>query len=336
MAPEELNLMEHIQEHTVTAPLSCPADQILVSVIIPAYNAAGTIARALDSVRAQAGVGAEVVVINDASSDRTTDVVRAAIAPGENIRLLELAKNSGASAARNAGIRVARGRYLAFLDADDIWLPDKLRRQVAAIGADPAITLVSCNSQMTSAAGLPLKEGHVNRPPVQGADAWKTLLVYNFVPTPTVLTHTALVRELGGFDESLAVGEDLDLWIKLAVRGKVAVLPEILINYYDLNNSLMKRHGGQAGTIVVPMLERHIREQAAKLSRAEIRYMRGNRSFRMACDLFFSGSYLASTGLFWQAARCGTRPLKSLSYLPRALLMETAAQARRTLRRPGR
>jgi glycosyltransferase involved in cell wall biosynthesis len=328
--------MEHNQAHANGSALRCPADQILVSVIIPAYNAAATIGRALASVRAQAGVGAEIIVINDASSDQTSDVVRADIAPGENIQLLELAANSGASAARNAGIRIARGRYLAFLDADDVWLPEKLRRQVAAIAADPAITLVSCNSQMTSAAGVPLKEGHVNRPPVQGDQAWKTLLVYNFVPTPTVLTHTALVRELGGFDESLAVGEDLDLWIKLAIRGKVAVLPQILINYYNLNNSLMKRHERQAGAIVVPMLERHIHEQSSKLTRSEIRHMRGDRSFRMACDLFFSGSYRASTGLFWQAARCGTRPLKSLSYLPRALLMETAARARETLNNAGK
>jgi hypothetical protein len=207
-------------------------------------------------------------------------------------------------------------------------------KQVDAIEADPAVTLVTCNSQMTSATGVPLKEGHVNRPPAAGEDAWKTLLVYNFLPTPTILTRTQLVRELGGFDEALAVGEDLDLWIKLAVRGKVAVLPEILIKYYDLNNSLMKRHGGQAGEIVVPMLERHIREQTAKLSRREVRTMRGTRSFRMACDLFFSNRYMPSIPLFLQAAMCGIRPVKSLSYLPRALLMESAMRLNRNLKGP--
>ncbi|HEX8784945.1 MAG TPA: glycosyltransferase [Telluria sp.] len=326
--------MEQLTDTPASADLRSPVDGITASVIIPAYNAAGTIVRALDSVRAQTGVGVEVIVIDDASADRTVEVVKNAIQEGENIRLVRLPKNSGASAARNAGIREARGRYLAFLDADDVWLPGKLARQVAAIEADPDITLVSCNSQMTSVSGTALKEGHVNRPPVAGRDAWKTLLVYNFLPTPTILTRTALVRELGGFDEALAVGEDLDLWIKLAIRGKIAVLPEILINYYDMNNSLMKRHGGQTGTIVVPMLERHIREQAAKLTPAEVRYMRGSRSFRMACDLFFSGGYMASISLFLQAALCGIRPFKSLSYLPRALVMATAAQAKRTMQKP--
>lgn len=323
--------MEELSEKTIGQALTCPLDQITVSVIIPAYNAAATIVRAFDSVRAQIGVGTEIIAIDDASADNTIEVVRQAIRPGENIRLIRMPKNAGASAARNAGIREARGRYLAFLDADDVWLPGKLLKQVAAIEADPDITLVTCNSQMTSVAGVPLKEGHVNRPPVGGRDAWKTLLVYNFMPTPTILTRTKLVRELGGFDEALAVGEDLDLWIKLAVRGKVAVLPEILINYYDMNNSLMKRHSAQTAEIVVPMLERHIREQGEQLTRSEVRSMRGNRSFRMACDLFFSDRFVPSMPLFMQAAMCGIRPVKSVSYLPRALLLESAARLKRIM-----
>lgn len=313
----------------IDAPLACPPGEIEVSVIIPAYNAAATITRAVASVRAQRGKGIEIIVINDGSSDKTVEVVRAAIEPGENIIVLELATNSGVSAARNAGIAIARGAYLAFLDADDIWLPGKLVKQIAVMQSDPAITLVSCNSQMTSAEGVPLKEGHLNRPPVQGAEAWKTLLVYNFLPTPTVLARTTLVRQLGGFDESLAVGEDLDLWIKLGVAGKIAVLSDILINYYDLNNSLMKRHGERTGTIVVPMLEKHIVEQAGKLSAAEIRKMRGMRSFQIGCDMFFAGGFRASIPLFIKSALYGTRPVKSLSYVPRALLMEFGRHAKR-------
>lgn len=314
------------------APLSCPPSSIRVSVIIPAFNAAATIARALASVRTQRGSGIEIIIIDDGSRDNTVEVVQGLIRSGENIRLVQLVKNSGVSAARNAGIELARGEYLAFLDADDVWLPDKLARQIAVMESDSAITLVSCNSQMTSAAGVPLKEGHLNRPPIEGADAWKTLLAYNFLPTPTVLTRTALVRQLGGFDESLAVGEDLDLWIKLGVGGKIAVLPEILINYYDMTNSLMKRHGGDTGTIVVPMLEKHIREQAGKLSKAEIRHMRGRRSFQIGCDLFFSGAYRASIPLFLKSALHGYRAIKSLSYLPRAILMELGAHTSRALK----
>ena len=181
---------------------------------------------------------------------------------------------------------------------------------------------MSCNSQLISESGVPLKEGHLNRPPKEGFDAWKTLLTYNFIPTPTVLTYTSLVKEMGGFDESLAVGEDLDLWIKLGIRGKIFVLKDILINYYDSAGSLMKRHGSQTSVIVVPMLEKHIAAQKQKLTGMEIRHIRGYQSFQMGCNLFFSGSYLVSIPVFLKAFFYGSRPIKSLTYIPRAICME--------------
>lgn len=310
-----------------------PAGDVEVSIIIPAYNAAGTVLRAIDSIRAQQGVRYEIIVIDDCSRDDTAAVVRGAMQGDDAIKLLSQARNGGVSAARNAGIGVARGRYLAFLDADDIWLPGKLQQQLAVIKADPAITLVSCNSRLIATDGTPLKEGHLNRPPVQGNEAWKTLLIYNFLPTPTVLTYTELVREVGGFDEALAVGEDLDLWIKLGLRGSIAVLPDILINYYDVADSLMKRHGDRTGAIVVPMVEKHISAQSDKLSSVEVRHIRGVRAFQVACDMYFAGSYQPSIRYFWRAAQHGTRPVKSLFYVMRAIMMHILSP-KRAKRRP--
>jgi hypothetical protein len=189
--------------------------------------------------------------------------------------------------------------------------------------------MVSCNSRLVSESGVQLKVGHGNRMPAEGADAWKTLLVYNFIPTPTVLTSRRLVQELGGFDESLSVGEDLDLWIRLARRGKVRVLKTILINYYDTPGSLMKRHCDHSRSIVVPMLEKHLTEEAGNLSRSEIRHIRGFQSFHIGCDLFFSGKYLPSIPSFLKASYCGARSVKSLVYIPRALCMELIARIRR-------
>jgi cellulose synthase/poly-beta-1,6-N-acetylglucosamine synthase-like glycosyltransferase len=292
-----------------------------VSVVIPAYNAASTIVRAIDSVLAQQGATLEIIIVDDGSSDRTVEVVQERIGALPQARLLRMKKNSGVSAARNTGIHAARGEFLAFLDADDEWLPGKLSSQLARIVDDPEVTLVSCNSRLLAPNGASLKEGHQNRRPVEGADAWKTLLTYNFIPTPTVLTRTELVRDCGGFDEAMAVGEDLDLWIKLAARGKVAVLAEILVSYYDTADSLMKRHSGHSGGVVTPMLEQHIGQQCNRLSVAEIRDIRGNQAFQMGCNLFFSGNHLESIPQFIKAASHGARPIKSLLYIPRALLM---------------
>ncbi|MES2103870.1 MAG: glycosyltransferase family A protein [Pseudomonadota bacterium] len=300
-----------------------------ISVIIPAYNAAQTISRAIESVRIQDMASMEIIVVDDGSADDTYDVTSSLVRPDETFRVLKMPRNSGVSAARNMGIRHAKGKFLAFLDADDIWLPGKLKQQLAAIKQDPRITLVSCNSKLISESGEHLKEGHVNRPPVEGDEAWKTLLIYNFLPTPTVLTYRHLVTEMGGFDETLAVGEDLDLWIRLAILGKVRVLKDILINYYDSTDSLMKRHIWQTQTIVQPMLEKHLNRQHSKLSSSEMRHIRGTQSFQMGCNLYFAGAFLPSIPPFLKAAYFGIRPIKSATYIPRALLMEGLSRLKR-------
>lgn len=300
-----------------------------ITVVIPAYNAAATVVRAIESVVAQHGVSVEILVVDDGSTDTTAAVVNSCIIDLDNARLLRMPRNGGVSAARNFGIAAARGPYLAFLDADDVWHPGKLVKQLACIAADPDITLVSCNSRLLTPDGTILKEGHVNRPPVEGPDAWKTLLTYNFIPTPTVLTRTALVHACGGFDEALAVGEDLDLWIRLATLGKVAILPDILVSYYDTANSLMKRHSGHTGGIVTPMLEQHISAQGHRLSTDEIRHIRGYQAFQMGCNLFFAGNHLESIPQFRKAAAYGARPLKSMLYIPRAWLTHVLRSDRR-------
>ncbi|MFZ6645817.1 glycosyltransferase family 2 protein [Undibacterium sp. TJN25] len=312
-----------------------PADTTLeenkyeISVIIPAFNAAKTISRAIESVRIQAMESLEILVIDDGSVDDTYAVVSSLVMPNENFRVLKMPKNSGVSAARNMGIRHAEGKFLAFLDADDIWLSGKLKQQIDAIKLDPQITLVSCNSILISESGEHLKEGHVNRQPVEGSEAWKTLLIYNFLPTPTVLTYRHLVTSLGGFDETLAVGEDLDLWIRLAFLGKVRVLKEILINYYDSTDSLMKRHTWETQTIVQPMLEKHMATQRSKLSSSEVRHIRGTQAFQMGCNLYFAGAFLPCIPPFLKAAYFGIRPIKSAIYIPRAILMEGLSRVRK-------
>jgi glycosyltransferase involved in cell wall biosynthesis len=263
----------------------------------------------------------EIIIIDDGSTDTTFAKASGLAQAIPALRVIRMAHNGGVSAARNVGIRAATGKFLAFLDADDVWLEGKLRKQLTEIQRDNAITLVSCNSMFVSESGEFLKEGHLNRPPVDGDQSWKTLLIYNFLPTPTVLTYRHLVLELGGFDEHLPVGEDLDLWIRLALKGKVSVLKEILIKYFDSNGSLMKRYHAQSQMIVLPMLERHLLQQKDKLSAREIRSIRGQQSFQTGCNLFFAGEFLACIPVFFKAVLKGTRPIKSLTYVPRALLM---------------
>src|SRR6185437_13144733 len=114
----------------------------LISVLIPAYNAEKTIRRALDSVVIQNYTPLEIIVVNDASLDATRDVVASFGHPC--LKLLDMPRNSGEGAPLNAGLRVAKGEFIAFLDADDEWLPGKLQKQIDLIAAHPRMSFVSC------------------------------------------------------------------------------------------------------------------------------------------------------------------------------------------------
>jgi glycosyltransferase involved in cell wall biosynthesis len=271
-------------------------NEIDVSIIIPLYNAARTLARTLHSTQNQ-GVTVETILINDCSQDDSSLVAASLQKQYSDISLIELEKNVGAAAARNVGIQHARGKYIAFLDADDVWLPGKLRTQIAAFEADPQCTLVSCDTLQITPRGEVLRRGHSVKPPVSGADAWKTLLRYNFIPTPTVLTRSELVQSVGGFDESLVVSEDLDLWISLARKGNVVVLPQVFVHYFDYSNSLMKRGIIDSFTNTQRMIENHIREEC-RLSKEEIRNILSIRHYGIAMDALQSGENKEASKFF--------------------------------------
>jgi glycosyltransferase involved in cell wall biosynthesis len=188
-----------------------------VSVIIPAYRAASDIADALDSVFAQTFSHYEVIVVNDGSPD--TPELEVALAPYlPKIRYIVQA-NRGAGAARNAGVREARGPYVAFLDADDLWAPSFLSHQVCYLDAAPACTLVYADAAITGESPL-AGTRFMDKAPSDG----DVNLVSLIEQRCTVLMSTVVARrqpllDAGVFDESLRRGQDFDLWLRLAAGG---------------------------------------------------------------------------------------------------------------------
>lgn len=285
--------------------------QQLVSVVIPTFNTERTVQRAVRSVWAQDYDKVEVIVVDDGSQDETVRVV-SEMDGGSIDHLVTFHTNQGASAARNAGLAVAKGEYVAFLDADDAWRPSKLSRQVEAMALDREVTLVTCDSLLIRPTGEPPVSLHADRGPTLGPDAWKELLADNFIPTPTVLARRELVTKVGGFDQGLPVGEDLDLWIRLAERGKVGCVHEVLVEIYSLPGSLMKSYVREEGTIVMAMINKHLREQHKRLIRSEVRLIRARRSYQFATTLVGRGAVARSWPWFIRAALRGYRPLDSL------------------------
>jgi glycosyltransferase involved in cell wall biosynthesis len=196
-----------------------------VSVIVPAYRVTAFIAETLDSVLAQTRRDFEIVVVNDGCPDTVN--LEQALAPYRD-RIVYLAQdNAGPSKARNTGIAAARGRFLAFLDGDDLWAPTFLATQLDALEQDAAAVLVYCDSQPFGmpAAGPSLMHHEAGPGP---CDLAALLTARRVVVTSTAVARRQAVLDAGGFDEALRHCEDFDLWLRLAIRGTVIRRPEVL------------------------------------------------------------------------------------------------------------
>jgi len=214
----------------------------LVSVVIPAYNAEATIAAAIDSVRAQTHGDLEILVIDDGSTDTTADVIAGY---GDSVTVVRN-ENQGVSRARNAGIERARGPFVAFLDADDVWQPQKLAAQVARLHERPDAGMCFCAVDRTDVALTFL----VRQPAVEYDDYTEALLLWSCVipaAPSTVLCTSDLLRDLGGFDPAFSQCADWDFLIRASLRARFVAVHDALTNYRTHAHNMSKS---------VPLLER--------------------------------------------------------------------------------
>jgi glycosyltransferase involved in cell wall biosynthesis len=192
-------------------------EQPLVSAVIPAFNAEAFVAEAIESALAQDYAPVEVIVVDDGSTDRT-----AAIASGYPIETL-MQSNRGQAAARNAGVAVARGTFVSFLDADDLWMPSKLSTQVAHLVAHPEVDYVLVRMQRSLMPGAPWPPGTPAR--------WFTEPQPGTLPSAGLIRRTVLER-IGPFDTSFRHGSDTE-WQARATDAGVRwdLLTDVLVQY---------------------------------------------------------------------------------------------------------
>lgn len=302
-------------------------DRPRVSVVIPARNAAATLARAIASAKAQVPPPDEIIVVDDASTDAT-----AAIAETSGARLIPLPDRAGAGAARNAGIAAATGQIIAFEDADDEWLAGKLARQLPLL-ADASF--VACGARLFDEAGNdlgPLYDGEI---PDEGTQAWRGLLARNTIATSCVVAWRHALEAAGAFDAALPVAEDQDLWIRLALLGKLRYVDAHLVRLHRTPNSVSgvgtALGARQQLLYTLPMIERHIAANRARLSAAEIRSIRGGRKLRVGRGACWTGAWAEGAPLVLSSILLGYRPLQGVR-----VLAATAPPVRWLRRRLGR
>ena len=189
----------------------------LVSVIIPAWNAENVLGEALASVRDQTWPNWEALIVDDGSTDGTAMAAERFVESDPRFRLIRQS-HMGVSAARNAGLRDARGELIAFLDADDTWLPTKLARQIEALSADPKANFAFTNYWFWDGQ-RDLSCRYVKRKEFPEGDAATALCSFDPFGTSTVMVKREALQTAGGFDENLAAAEDWDLWLRMSENG---------------------------------------------------------------------------------------------------------------------
>ena len=208
----------------------------LVSIILPTYNREHVISRSIDSVISQTYSNFELIIVDDGSTDNTSDILKKYEGKVEYIKQ----KNSGVSSARNTGIKLAKGEYIAFIDSDDQWLPTKLQRQIEYFMSHSrdGLSMVCTDVTIIDTDGNPHERRRFM--PKTSSCLLDTVDIFKdpYLGLPTVILKSCYLTSDNVFDESLRSAEDIDLYLRLSLSGKAGYLHEKLVNIHQSHNSL--------------------------------------------------------------------------------------------------
>jgi glycosyltransferase involved in cell wall biosynthesis len=256
-----------------------------VAVVLPCYNVEECVQRALDSIFLQTYNDLHVYAVDDGSTDNTLQILKKS---SSWCTVLSQSRR-GPACARNRAVAMSDSEFVAFLDADDEWLPYKLERQISFLKQEPSVGLVcSLCAVQDSGSKSAVKAPNI---PLSGR-LFEHLARNCFVFTPTVVVRRCCLEEVGLFNESLPVSEDFNLWLRVAARWKIAFLPEVLaVNHRRLDSLSATIPPAERLRSGVMALE-DVRSSCPELSAVEARALR----LAIAERTYFYGSWLLATG----------------------------------------
>jgi len=263
----------------------------LVTVILPAYNSANYIADTVECLLSQTYKAIEIIVINDGSTDSTLDVLTAYSDTGK-IKLIDQ-KNTGVAAARNVGISMAQGEYIAFIDSDDYWFSEKLSTQVRYLEQHSEVGAVyaawhewrpDVNGIFPSPLSMESKSINLDIDPTLSGWIYIELLFDCVIHTSSIMIRSPILCQLGGFDANLVMGEDYDLWLRLSRTTKIDKLSTPL-SLYKIHAESLTQKKPLAVCYQGMVIERAIKEWGYKgpdgreTSKHKIRFVLANIYF---------------------------------------------------------
>jgi len=210
----------------------------LVSVILPTYNRKDLIGKSIQSVLAQSFDKFELIVVDDASTDSTEEVVKGFSDP--RVVYLKHLENKGGAAARNTGINTAKGEFIAFQDSDDIWLPEKLAKQMAVFEDSPAeVGVVYCEcSRWEGSQERQLPGNHLK---TKNGNLYSVLLLGNFITLPSIVFKKVCLEKVGSFDETLPRLQDWELFLRISKYFEFRYVPEPLVQSFFTEGSISSK-----------------------------------------------------------------------------------------------
>jgi len=304
-----------------------------VSVIIPTYNGAKFVREAVDSVLRQTYRDYEIIVVDDGSTDGTQQLL-APLAKSKKIRYL-YRDNGGPACARNAGIGAARGGYLAFLDADDVWLPEKLGLQMGLLMRRREYLVVHSDIEVCDADGRVLNGRLYDNPVREGWLFEEIMLLRSWIFLSSLLIERSVIARVGLFNEALPTAEDTNLFLRIARFYRAGYVGRVLVRRRSHGENMTEKGGLKIGTF--RNLD-DIAERFPELRPAHSALMRKAYSLRYALlgyTAFRAGRHLAARPYFRKALAYWPSNLKALAYyaatiLP-AFLLCRVRQAKRGL-----
>lgn len=308
------------------------ANPIEVSVVIPTFNRRDLLPATIDSVLAQTRPVDEIIIVDDGSTDGTDGMLRERY--GDRVRY-QWQPNAGVSAARNRGMAGARGRYIALLDSDDTWLPDKIRLQLDWLRSHPDFGMVLCDVTRTGADGRVIDV--FRRRDTILEDGW---ILRWIIHDPALAPASAMFRrevfeDVGGFDESLRTAEDLDYHLRVARRWKVGVVEQALVR-------AMRGHDGlsaSGGTYedYVRVVERALADAGDMIPPAERRQALSATYARNARGMAIRGDWGKALALLGKALRNASAPhsMRNVAAAITFMAKRLASRLLRRIRPPG-
>lgn len=292
-----------------------------VSVVIPTFNRAGEVSRAIDSCLNQTYSRIEIIVVDDGSTDETASAMAGY---GKKIRYCTLDHSGLPARTRNAGLKIAAGEYIAFLDSDDRWLPEKTDIQTGILNNDRDCGLV-CSNALVERGGQKQDAPYLKSEKERSGWLLSDLLKNNFIITSTVMIRRSILESTGGFLEDPLVRaiEDYDLWLRVAAAAKVTFIDNLLAVYQDQPASIRSEQSTTAywqGMLYIlerlgndsKYLKTEVKEAAPLINTLTFRYRRHLLSAHLS-----SKEYL-------DAAKCVSKLIQSFpAAIPTGLKIKT-------------